>query len=167
MKLFRLRFILLGLLLCLYHVWCLTCGTDFDDTASSAYKADIVIIGTISQLLPPSFEDIYNATVTISKNRNVLKGEAMLKSRKLLGRRGSSLLTIGEFGKRSPEYCIADIERGGEYIFFLKRTLDTKYFKLSAMPLSTKNKKLFKRAKRDIKKILCNKDVCGKLKFYS
>ncbi|XP_045214735.2 pro-neuregulin-1, membrane-bound isoform-like isoform X2 [Mercenaria mercenaria] len=162
MKLFRLRFILLGLLLCLYHVWCLTCGTDFDDTASSAYTADIVIIGALTQLLPPT-DNIYNATVTISKNRNVLKGKSLLESKRLLNRRGSRLLTIGKFGKRSPEYCIADIKRDEEYIFFLNRTNDRKYFKLSAMPLSTSNKKLTRRAKKNIKKILCNNPPCVKL----
>ncbi|XP_060561710.1 pro-neuregulin-1, membrane-bound isoform-like isoform X2 [Ruditapes philippinarum] len=163
MKLFRLRFILLGLLLCLHRVWCLTCGTEFDDTASSAYKADIVIIGELTQALPPSVDNNYNATVTINKLRNVFKGESLLKSRRLLNRRGSSLLTIGEFGKRSPEYCIADVERGAEYIFFLNKTSDMKYFKLSAMPVSTKNKKSIRRAKKDIKKILCNKSTCVKI----
>ena len=166
MKLFRLRFILLGLLLCLHRVWCLTCGTEFDDTASSAYNADIVIIGELTQKLPPSIDNNFNATITISKLRNVFKGQDLLRGRRLLNKRGSSLLTIGEFGQRNPEYCIADVERGGEYIFFLNKTYDVKYFKLSAMPLSTKNKKSIRRAKKDIKKILCSKSSCGELLSY-
>lgn len=161
MKLFRLRFILLGLLLCLCHVWCLTCGTEFDDTASSAYLADVVVIGTVTQEFP-SVEDLYTATITISKSRNVLKGELLLRNKKLLARRGSSLITIGMFGKHSPEYCIEEVNRDEVYIFFLNGTKDGKYFTLSAMPVAAKNKKNFKRARKSIRKILCTKDTCGK-----
>ncbi|KAL4240420.1 Contactin-3 [Mactra antiquata] len=163
MKLFRLRFILLGLLLCLYHVWCLTCGTEFDDAATSAYLADVVIIGTLTQKLPPN-ENLYNATVTVSKSRNVLKGAETLRVLNLLRRGGgSSLLTVGQFGNTpNAEFCYADVKRGTEYIFFLKQHYTGSTFFLSAIPIS-EDDSTYKRAKKDIKKILCNKKKCVKL----
>lgn len=160
MKLFRLIFILLGLCLCLHHVWCLTCGTEYDDPASMAYLADIVVIGSLSQKLPAQF-GYYNATVKVGKKKNILKGESILKS--VMKKRGA-LITVGKFGREDPERCVTEVENEREYLLFLNTTLDAKYFQISALPIHIAKKKDLKRPKKDIKKILCSKSNCGKYK---
>jgi len=157
MKLFRLRFILLGLLLCLCHVWCLNCQKEFVDPASSAFFADVVLIVKLSQKLPP-LDLRYNATVIIENKRSILKGVHFL--RPLLSRRGSSLVTVGEFGLEDPKNCVANLEKGSDYMIFLKRTNENDFFRTSAMPVSSRDRKEFKRAKKDVKKILCKKEPC-------
>lgn len=161
MKLFRLIFILLGLYLCLNHVWCLTCETEYDDTASKAYFAEIVIIGRLSQKLPARF-GYYNATVRVDGKRNVLKGSALVKNQ--VEMRGPKLLNVGVLGKEDPEKCIVELEKEMDYVMFLNSTSDNKYFRMSALPVAGKTKRDLKRAKKDIKKILCKKGNCGKCK---
>ena len=159
MKLFRLIFILLGLCLCLHHVWCLTCGTEYDDPASKAYLAEIVIIGSLSQKLPSKL-GLYNATIKISKKSNIIKGENIMKP--LFKRRTPRLLSVGKFGAENLEHCVTELEKEREYIMFLNTTSDSNFFQISGMPVSNKIKKEFKRARKDIKKILCSKGNCGK-----
>ncbi|XP_033752166.1 pro-neuregulin-1, membrane-bound isoform-like isoform X2 [Pecten maximus] len=148
MKLFRLRFIILGLLLCVFHVWCRTCGTELTDPASSAYLAGVVVEGRVAQTLPPDHSDQFNVTIRI---RSVYKGSPSTKK----GR----LLTIGKFGQESDEEnCIyTSVRRGStRFVFFLKET-EQNYYTLSAFPV-----KFSKKIGRQIRKILCKRGTCGK-----
>ncbi|XP_060065639.1 pro-neuregulin-2, membrane-bound isoform-like [Ylistrum balloti] len=148
MKLFRLRFIILGLLLCVFHVWCRTCGTDLTDPASSAYLAEVVVEGRVAQTLPPDHTGQFNVTIRI---RSVYKGVPSSKRGKLM--------TVGKFGQESDhENCIyTNIRRGPtRYVFFLKET-EQNYYTLTAFPV-----KFSKKIGRQIRKILCKKGSCGK-----
>lgn len=158
MKLFRLIFILLGLYLCLHHVWCLTCGTEYDDPASKAYLAQVVIIGKIQQIFPPKM-GYYNTTIKIDKKKNILKGENSVES--LINGRGPRLLTLGPFGPEDPVQCVTEVEKEMEYIMFLEATSDSAFFQMSAFPVPASSKRNFKKARREIKKILCSKGNCG------
>ncbi|XP_052267183.1 pro-neuregulin-1, membrane-bound isoform-like isoform X2 [Dreissena polymorpha] len=157
MRLFRLRFILLGLLLCLDYIWCLNCGTDFVDPASSAYQADVVVIAKLMQKLPP-IENRYNTTINVKGKRNIVKGHDLLKRLRLL--------TIGELGTGEVGRCVFNIAKETsaktDFIFFLRQTNDDNFFRISAEPVPSSNKKMFKQAKKDIKKILCDKEPCAK-----
>ncbi|XP_069122806.1 pro-neuregulin-2, membrane-bound isoform-like isoform X2 [Argopecten irradians] len=148
MKLFRLRFIILGLLLCVFHVWCRTCGTDLTDPASSAYLAGVVVEGQVAQTLPPDQSDRFNVTIRI---RNVYKGLPSSKKRRLV--------TVGKFGPESDkENCIfTSVHRGStRFVFFLKES-EQNYYTLSAFPV-----KFTKKIGRQIRKILCKRGSCGK-----
>lgn len=148
MKLFRLRFIILGLLLCVFHVWCRTCGTDLVDPASSAYLSGAVVEGSVSQTFPPTPDGRFNMTIKV---RKIFKGGPPIKK----GR----LLMIGEFGpENDEENCIyQSVQRGlTRYVFFLKET-EHKYYSLSAFPLQ-----FTKVIGRKIRKMLCKKGPCGK-----
>ena len=162
MKLFRLRFVLLGLLLCVCHVWSLSCRTEFDDPASKAYQSEIVLIGTVSQILPP-VDNIYNITVKIGSKRDIFKGEQLLKR----GRRSRvGLITVGQFGAEDLDRCVASVTQDSQYMFFLNSTSDSKFLTNSRMPVSSDNKKDFKKAKKYVKKILKCRGKCGKYYFF-
>ena len=158
MKLFRLRFVLLGLLLCVCHVWSLSCRTEFDDPASKAYQSEVVVVGKVEQILPP-INNLYNVTVKIKKKRDVYRGEKIIQQGK---KRRVGRITVGQFGPEDINNCIASVKRDKQYIFFLNSTSDKEYLTNSRMPLSSEDKKGFKRAKKDIKKILCSDGKCGK-----
>ncbi|KAK3610777.1 hypothetical protein CHS0354_028184 [Potamilus streckersoni] len=143
MKLFRLRFILLGLLLCVFHVWCRTCGTEFADPGSSAYLAKVVILGVVSQKLPPS-GNRYNVTVQFD-GKGIKKGKELLKK----GTRTTSL-TIGEFGPKDLEDCVDEINRDGKYYFFLNVSSDSSFFRVSALPVGGD---IPKKIRREIEKL--------------
>ena len=158
MKLFRLRFVLLGLLLCVCHVWSLSCRTEFDDPASKAYQSEVVIIGKVEQILPP-VNSIYNVTVKISNKRDIYRGENFLKK----GRRRLARVTVGQFGPEDIDKCIADVEQDAQYFFFLNSTTDSMYLTNSRLPVSSDNSKAFKKAKKSVKKVLkCKSGECGK-----
>ena len=162
MKLFRLRFVLLGLLLCVCNVWSLSCRTEFDDPASKAYQSEIALIGKVSQILPP-VHNVYNITIKISNKRDIYKGEQLLKK----GRRSRvGLITVGPYGADDVDHCVADVQQDSQYFFFLNSTTDSKFFTNSRMPVSSADKKYFKKAKKDVKKILkCSGTTCGKYLF--
>ncbi|KAL3877317.1 hypothetical protein ACJMK2_035047 [Sinanodonta woodiana] len=141
MKLFRLRFILLGLLLCVFHVWCRTCGTEFADPGSSAYLAKVVILGELSQKLPQK-GNRYNVTVQID-GKSIKKGKELLK-------KGMNNLTIGEFGPKDLDKCVDEINRDVKYYFFLNVTSDSSFFRLSALPVGGD---IPKKIKREIDKL--------------
>lgn len=147
-KLFRFRFIVLGLLLCIFHVWCRTCGTIFTDPASSTYLANIVIEGTAYQKLPVG-GDLYKVHVSVKR---VKKGDKFLHK----GKRTKKLI-IGEFSDtlKSNENCIPSITSGDgqRYFFFLKNT--THGFVNTAFPV-----KVTKKSSRDVRKLACRK--CGR-----
>ena len=164
MKLFRLRFVLLGLLLCVCHVWSLSCRTEFDDPASKAYQSEVVLIGKIEQILPP-INNLYNVTVKIRKKRDIYRGENFLKrgKRSRVGR-----ITVGQFGPEDIDNCIASVKRDAQYFFFLNSTSDREYLTNSRMPLTSEDKKVFRKATKDIKKILkCSGGKCGKFNICS
>lgn len=152
MKLFRLRFILLGLLLCIFHVWCRTCGTDFTDPESKAILANVVIEGKLSQKLQtPELLNRYNFTVKV---RKILKGREILTTTK----RNPKYLKIGDFGTvLNEENCVSNITRDDKkYYFFLKSTDQSDYLLLSSFP-----EKVTRKVGRKIRKILTCKN-CGR-----
>lgn len=146
MKSFRFRFIILGLLLCIYHVWCRTCGTVFTDPASSTYLAQIVIEGTVSQKLPRG--DLYSVRVYVKKVR---KGDKYLPR----GKRTRKLI-IGDFSENeiNEENCITSISSGTKqkYFFFLKNT--TSGYVNTAFPAKSN-----KKTSRNVRKLACR--TCG------
>ena len=168
MKLFRLRFVLLGLFLFVCNVWSRNCGTEYNDAASNAYLSDVVVVGRVSQKLPLGYEK-YKATIRIQGKRGIFKGAALLKkgsSRK----RSSDMITIGVFQDVQEDSdavpgvgeCGYSLTRDIQYLFFLNSTSQKKYYSVTAMPISENLKKEFKRGKKDIKKILCKSGNCGK-----
>lgn len=158
MKLFRLRFVLLGLLLCVCHVWSLSCRTEFDDPESYAYQSEIVFMGKVEQILPPKNNNLYNVTVKI-KNRDIFKGlEKGPKVRRI---------RVGQFGPENIDNCIARVERDKDYFFFLNSTSDSEYLTTSRMPLISESSKHKKVTKGRIKKILsCKSGNCGKFSYH-
>lgn len=150
MKLFRFRFIILGLLLCIFHVWCRTCGTFFTDPASSTYLANIVIEGIVTQKLPVG-QDFYRVVVKVTKVR---KGDNLLPK----GKRTRTLV-IGEFSDTvNYESCIPNITStrgtGQKYFFFLKNS-SSDHFVNSAFPVL-----VTKKTSRAVRKSACRK--CGR-----
>ncbi|XP_063444198.1 pro-neuregulin-1, membrane-bound isoform-like isoform X2 [Mytilus trossulus] len=147
MKLFRFRFIILGLLLCIFHVWCRTCGTFFTDPASSTYLANIVIEGIVTQKLPVG-QDFYRVVVKVTKVR---KGDNLLPK----GKRTRTLV-IGEFSDTvNYESCIPNITStrgtGQKYFFFLKNS-SSDHFVNSAFPVL-----VTKKTSRAVRKSACRK----------
>lgn len=154
MRLFRLRFILLGLLLCIFHVWCRTCGTEFTDAQSSAYLAAIVLSGKVHHKSGSSLH------VDITK---VFKGNNYLKRKK--GRKWDPV-QIGDFGVENIENCIAKPLKVDEsYIFFLNSPTSstaigspgpvigsTSKFQISAFPV-----KYSKKISKSVRRILTRK----------
>lgn len=146
MKLFRFRFIILGLLLCIFHVWCRTCGTVFTDPASSTYLAQIVIEGTVSQKLP--YGDLYSLRVYVKKVR---KGDQYLPQ----GKKTRTLI-IGDFSDTvNQELCITNItaDKQQKYFFFIKNT--TRGYVSTALPIESN-----KKTARDVRKLACR--TCDK-----
>lgn len=146
MKLFRFRFIILGLLLCIFHVWCRTCGTVFTDPASSTYLAQIVIEGTVSQKLP--YGDLYSLRVYVKKVR---KGDQYLPQ----GKKTRTLI-IGDFSDTvNQELCITNItaDKQQKYFFFIKNT--TRGYVNTALPIESN-----KKTARDVRKLACR--TCDK-----
>ncbi|XP_052068271.1 pro-neuregulin-1, membrane-bound isoform-like isoform X2 [Mytilus californianus] len=145
MKLFRFRFIILGLLLCIFHVWCRTCGTFFTDPASSTYLANIVIEGIVTQKLPNG-PDFYRVVVKVTKVR---KGDNLLPK----GKRTRNLV-IGDFSNTvNYENCIPNITRGtGQKYFFFLTNSTRDYFVNSAFPVL-----VTKKSSRAVRKSACRK----------
>ena len=145
---FRLRYIVLGLLIYIQSAYCrTTCVSEFDDVPSRAYLANIIIEGTVEGKLSHGNPDLrYNASFTVKK---VLKGS-------LPERRGKFLpVIVGTFGAQDP--CGGEVVVGGKYVVFLRDLEDPNepYYKLSGVPEPSDKKAL-----RDVRKQVCKK--CGK-----
>ncbi|KAK3089698.1 hypothetical protein FSP39_005700 [Pinctada imbricata] len=153
MKLFRLRFIILGLLLCVFHVWCRTCGTNFTSPADSAYLSQVTLEGQVSKVWGPAPSGRYNITIRI---RRVRKGDDLL-----INGKKTKLLKIGEFGdSEDTQLCVTSITKSKQkYFFFLKSAtnsqLPSDFLKLSAFPVAVS-----KKSGRAIRKITCRR--CAK-----
>ncbi|XP_061181913.1 pro-neuregulin-1, membrane-bound isoform-like isoform X1 [Saccostrea echinata] len=166
MKLYRIRFIVLGLLLRVFFVWCQTCGTKFTDPASSAYLAGAVVEGKVTKIMPPNEEGRYNVTLAI---RKVRKGASLLPKGKKTKR-----LTIGEFGVENLSDCVTNITKSNKkYFFFIKKvtTEISTFYRISAFPVlaSKQTGRLIRKAacktcgkKPELKKIKARKVVAGK-----
>lgn len=151
MKLYKIRFIVLGLLLRVFFVWCQTCGTKFTDPASSAYLAEAVVEGKVTKTMPPNDEGRYNVTLAI---RRVRKGARLLP-----GGKKTKILTIGEFGEKDIDSeCVTSITKSNQkYFFFLKKVTveNSTFYRISAFPVSVS-----KQSGRLIRKAACK--TCGK-----
>lgn len=151
MKLYKIRFIVLGLLLRVFFVWCQTCGTKFTDPASSAYLAEAVVEGKVTKTMPPNEEGRYNVTLAI---RRVRKGARLLP-----GGKKTKILTIGEFGEKDIDSeCVTSITKSNQkYFFFLKKVTveNSTFYRISAFPVSVS-----KQSGRLIRKAACK--TCGK-----
>ncbi|KAL5018587.1 hypothetical protein ScPMuIL_004309 [Solemya velum] len=142
MRLFRLRFILLGLLLCIFHVWCRTCGTEFTDAQSSAYLATIVLGGTVYR------KEGSSLYVNVTR---VFKGEHVLRRKN----KKWDPVKIGDFGVENKLDCVAKVPKDGAYIFFLNELISSEAresgrlnkFQISAFPVefTKKNSKSVRR----------------------
>lgn len=156
MRLFRLRFILVGLLLCIFHVWARTsCGTDFTDPLSSAYRADVVLEGRVGKLGDQNANGRYNATVSIKK---IWKGPNALDKASI----ARKSISIGLFGRNDTTECVySGLKRKKTYIFFLHA--GSRYAVMSAYPLL--NSKKLRKVKKAMKKLFCDHadKKCGKL----
>lgn len=153
----RIRFVLLGLLLCVVDVVSGTCGQRFTDPASSALLSDVVIEGKVRRTPESLPGQIYNITVSIRKK--------ILKGAQLVGNgTPSKKITIARFrdGGRDMTNCVGSVHDGRTYFFFLKDTSDPKglHFDILAMPV-----KKSKNLAAELRNILC--ENCGKYLFKS
>ena len=152
MKLFRLRFIVLGLLLCVFHVWCRTCGTTYTSSGDSAYLSQVVVEGQVSRVWNPAPTGRYNVTIRI---RRVKKGDDLL-----INGKKTKLLNVGEFGDEDKVRCVTSITKSKQkYFFFLKSATNSQvpsdYLILSAFPVEVTRK-----SGREVRKITCRR--CGR-----
>ncbi|CAG5114501.1 unnamed protein product, partial [Candidula unifasciata] len=149
----RIRFVLLGLLLCVVHVVSGTCGQNFVDPSSSALLADVVIEGKVRSSSDPDPDGTFNITVAVKKN--VLKGKELINKGRV-----AKTITVDRFkdGAKDKRLCLGHVQTGRTYVFFLKDTQDKKglYFRIMAMPVK-KSKKVI----AEVKAVLC--DSCAKL----
>lgn len=143
MKLYKIRFIVLGLLLRVFFVWCQTCGTKFTDPASSSYLAQVVVEAKVARTMSTSDLGRYNVTLAI---RKVRKGATLLS-----GGRKTKTLLIGEFGEENLSDCVTSITKSSKkYFFFLKKVTveNSTFFRISAFPVlvSKQNGRLIRKA---------------------
>ncbi|CAG5135647.1 unnamed protein product, partial [Candidula unifasciata] len=147
----RIRFVLLGLLLCVVDVVSGTCGQRFTDPPSSALLSDVVIEGKVRKTPESQPGQIYNITVAIRKK--------ILKGAQLVGNGSpSKKITIARFrnGGRDSTNCVGSVQQGRTYFFFLKDISDPKglHFEIMAMPV-----KKSKNMATELRKVLC--ENCG------
>lgn len=142
------------------------CEKDFTDVASSAYLADIIFIGKVKALVPPSQEQVVpgkpNINMATFAVKKVIKGGLPKYGKKkkykhvIAGRFTTALKEVAP--------CIGKIDVNANYMVFLHNATtgaddtDPRY-EVSAAPVkpTKKNRKL-------IQGILCA--TCGKLKLY-
>ena len=146
---YRLKYVVLGLLIYLQNAFCRTCGSDFEDIASKAVLASTVFEGTVvEKSLNISNSYLYNATFEVIKT---FKGSLPKHRRKYLR------VTVGEFGPEDRELCNTHVADGSHYIVFLNTSqIDASFFTISNFP-----EEATKATKRQLRKILCNSDDCG------
>lgn len=149
---FRLRYIVLGLLIYLQNAFCLPCGLEFDDIESKAILADVVFEGALNEKL---YVHENGSEYKVKFNVNKLFKGKLPKVRKR-GKRYHPVVT-GIFGFDSGGGCDTEVDTSLTYLVFLNTTSfsQTQYYEISDLPeVSTKN------SKRNIRNILC--DGCGK-----
>jgi len=122
---FRLRYVALGLLIYIQSAFSRTCGTDFDDVASSAVLADSVLLATATRVVRdnrggPGTPG--NHSAVRFRVERVYKGnitEADVGDRG--GRRKPSLVVASFSTQPDPEHCVSKlVTRGSRYIVFLR-----------------------------------------------
>ena len=149
---FRLRYVVLGLLIYLQNAFCRTCGSEFEDIASKAVVASTVFEGTVvDKYVNITSSHLYNARFNVIKT---FKGSLPKEKREYLD------VTVGVFGPENPEQCNTHVEVGSHYIVFLNQSQEVSLYTISNFPeLSTKT------SKRELRKILCDENIdnCGKL----
>ena len=148
---FRLRYIVLGLLICLQNAFCSTCGSQFEDIYSKAVEAATVFEGTMvgRSLNITAPDDLYyNATFNVIKT---FKGDLPRHRRKYLQ------VTVGLFGPEDPVHCTAPVVVGSQYLVFLNATTSDDFYTISHFPEDST-----KTTKRQLRKVLCDGQYCGK-----
>ena len=164
---FRLRYIVLGLLIYIQSAFCRTCGSKFDDVASRAVQASVVFHGTVVRV--DAVEDasgnagtgFYTATFRV-RNRKLLKGFLPKETE-----RRYNPVTVGIFGPEDRAKCITQVKVGSQYIVFLNTstsrarrrvmgaTTSTTFHSISGFP-----EPLSRIAARLVRRTLCKN--CGK-----
>ena len=148
---FRLRYIVLGLLIYIQNAFCRTCGSDFEDVPSRAILADIVMEGKVDgKSTNGNANVLYNATFAVKK---VLKGSLPQSKSEYLP------VIVGDFGPEDADRCITEVTTGSNYVVFLQDREDQSepYHRTAGFPEPTSRQAL-----RDVRKITCPK--CGKYK---
>lgn len=162
---FRLRYVVLGLLVYLQNAFCQSCGPKFDDISSKAYLADIVIRGTVLHTNHTGLPLTLPVEVTIEKT---FKGEHLLVKRRR--RRYQNIMLQSFVSPDTAEECISinnvTLDSSSSYLFFIsshfvteshhQRHKGIRVYNISAVPESDSKKN-----ERSVRKILC--DTCGKL----
>lgn len=143
---FRLRYVVLGLLIYLQNAFCRTCGSEFEDIASKAVVASTVFEGTVvDKYVNITSSHLYNARFNVIKT---FKGSLPKEKREYLD------VTVGVFGPENPEQCNTHVEVGSHYIVFLNQSQEVSLYTISNFPeLSTKT------SKRELRKILCDENI--------
>ena len=162
---FRLRYIVLGLLIYIQSAFCRTCGSKFDDVASRAVQANIVFHGIVERvdavkdaLWTTGGTGYYTATFRLIRFRKekLLKGYLPKETE-----RRYKLVTVGIFGPDDKEKCITQVKVGSQYIVFLNTTVrataadSPAFHTLSGFPEPQS-----KKAARLVQRTLCKN--CGK-----
>ena len=129
---FRLRYIVLGLLIYIQSAFCRTCGSEFNDLTSRAYRAHAIFHGSVVRIdpyvPPPSWAHrqrrnlvnetrYYYATFRV-RNRKLLKGSLLSWTRENAPK--FHLVTVGVFGPLDKKRCVAPLQVGSNYIVFLQ-----------------------------------------------
>jgi len=138
---FRLRYVALGLLIYIQSAFSRTCGTDFDDVASSAVLADTVLLATATRVVlrddhrrvaaagasPPEQQQQRPRAVRFRVER-VYKGNIPRADVGDGGGRRKPTLVVAPFGAvPDPELCIAaPVTRGSRYVLFLRGDNDAR-----------------------------------------
>ena len=126
----RLRYVALGLLVYIQSAFARTCGTDFDDAASSAVAADTVLLATATRALgpPPSSASAPAAAAGHLRRaaarfrvERVYKGNIPAADVGDGGGRRKPTLVVGSFGARpDAARCVAPmVTPGRRYVLFL------------------------------------------------
>ncbi|XP_005095174.1 uncharacterized protein LOC101860157 isoform X2 [Aplysia californica] len=127
------------------------CGTRFVDPASSAVRAQAVVMGTVMEWNPSArHERTRSANVSVEK---VYKGEGIVNN----ARAGDDrMIMVSQFGREDKDSCVAsDTEMTSEkkHIFFLRQSHHRGMLQMSALPLPMES-----RAERRVRRSLC--DTC-------
>ena len=148
---FRLRYVVLGLLIYLQNAFCRTCGSDLDDIASKVVISDIVFEGRLSDLVDKSNgEFVYEY-----KPGEVYRGEENLaKSRR--DPEKYRTVPVGIFQGN----CTAEVDRTKKYIVFLKNNVNEEFYEWTVLPLQASRK-----VKKEIQKTVDCLPKCGELQL--
>ena len=164
---FRLRYIVLGLLIYIQSAFCRTCGSKFDDVASRAVQANVVFHGIVERVDAVKDASVdaasragtgyYTATFRLRK-RKLLKGSLPKETE-----HSYKLVTVGIFGPDDKEKCITQVKVGSQYIVFLNTTVRTSALDADSPSFRTISgfpEPLSRKAARLVRRTLCKN--CGK-----